>query len=110
MNALTNYQTILGNDGKPAFVVLPYADFIKLPGVIAPGTIPNAVVGRRIMDEVSMLQAWREHLMLTQSEMAKRMGISQAGYAQMEAAKRPRKATLQKAADALGISLEQLGY
>ena len=68
------------------------------------------MVGRRIIDEVSMLQAWREHLMLTQTEMAERMGISQAGYAQIEAAKRPRKATLQKAADALGISLEQLGY
>jgi DNA-binding XRE family transcriptional regulator len=110
MNALTNYQTILGSDGKPAFVVLPYADFIKLPGAVVAGTIPNAIVGRRIMDEVSMLQAWREHLMLTQTEMAERMGISQAGYAQIEAAKRPRKATLQKAADALGISLEQLGY
>ncbi|MGZ4968761.1 MAG: helix-turn-helix domain-containing protein [Methylobacter sp.] len=38
------------------------------------------------------------------------MGISQAGYAQIESAKRPRKATLQKAADALGITLEQLAY
>jgi uncharacterized protein (TIGR00369 family) len=27
------------------------------------------------MDEVSILQAWREYLMLTQSEMAERMGI-----------------------------------
>lgn len=111
MSALTNYQTILDNDGKPAFVVLPYADFVKLPGVVRPGMIPNAVVGKRIMDdEVSMLQAWREYLMLTQTDMAERMGISQAGYAQIESAKRPRKATLQKAADALGITLEQLAY
>ncbi|MGZ4968762.1 MAG: hypothetical protein ACXV8U_03215 [Methylobacter sp.] len=65
MSALTNYQTILDNDGKPAFVVLPYADFIKLPGVVRPGMIPNAVVGKRVMDGVSMLQAWREYLMLT---------------------------------------------
>jgi len=108
MSALTNYQTILGDDGKPAFVVLPYADFVKLPGVVRPGMIPNAVVGKRVMDGVSMLQAWREYLMLTQTDMAERMGISQAGYAQIEAAKRPRKATLQKAADALGIMLEQL--
>jgi len=57
-----------------------------------------------------MLQAWREYLMLTQTDMAERMGISQSGYAQIEAAKRPRKATLQKAADALGITLEQLAY
>jgi len=46
--------------------------------------------------------------MLTQAEMTARMGITQAGYAQIEAAKRPRKATLQKAAEALGITLEQL--
>jgi transcriptional regulator with XRE-family HTH domain len=38
------------------------------------------------------------------------MGISQAAYAQTEAAKRPRKATLQKLADALGLSLDQLAW
>ena len=93
-----------------AFVVIPYADFIKLPKTVAQATIPHTVVGRHIMDEISMLQAWREHLLLTQTEMAKRMAITQAGYAQIEAAKRPRKATLQKAADALGIDLAQLAY
>lgn len=45
MSALTNYQTILGNDGKPAFVVLPYADFIKLSGVVRPGMLTNVVAG-----------------------------------------------------------------
>lgn len=108
MKALTNYQTIHGADGKPAFVVMPYADFLQIPGAVTRGMIPNAVVGRHIMEEVSLLQAWREHLMLTQAEMAERMGITQAGYAQIEAAKRPRKATLEKAAAALGLSLEQL--
>lgn len=110
MSALTNYQTILDSNGKPAFVVVPYAEFVKLPGVVRPGMIPNEVVGKRIMNEVSMLAAWREYLMLTQEEMAKRMGITQAGYAQIEAAKRPRKATLEKAAAAMGITLDQLAY
>lgn len=109
MSALTKYQTILGQDGKPAFVVMPYADFVKLPGAVPGGMIPNAVVGAAV-DGQSMLQAWREYLMLTQADMAKRMGITQAGYAQIEAAKRPRKTTLQKAADAMGITLEQLAY
>ena len=48
--------------------------------------------------------------MLTQEEMAQRMGITQAGYAEIEAAKRPRKSTLEKAAAAMGITLEQLAY
>jgi len=110
MSALINYQTILDSNGKPAFVVVPYAEFVKLPGIVRPGMIPNEVVGKRIMDEVSMLAVWREYLKLTQEEMAERMGITQAGYAQIEAAKRPRKATLEKAAAAMGITLDQLAY
>ncbi|MEI7866372.1 MAG: helix-turn-helix transcriptional regulator [Candidatus Methylumidiphilus sp.] len=110
MTAPTNVQTILGGDGKPAYVVVPYDDFIKLRGAVRPGTIPNTVVGRHVMEGVSLLQAWREYLMLTQAEMAERMGITQAGYAQIESAKRPRKATLEKASAALGITTEQLVY
>lgn len=110
MSALINYQTILDSSRNLAFMVVPYDEFIKLPGVVRPGMIPNEVVGKRIMNEVTMLQAWREYLMLTQEEMAKRMGITQAGYAQIEAAKRPRKPTLEKAATAMGITLEQLAY
>ena len=52
------------------------------------GMIPNAVVGKHIMDGVSLLQAWREYSMLTQTDMAERIGISQAGYAQIEAKSR----------------------
>ena len=110
MSALINYQTILDSNGKPAFVVVPYAEFVKLPGVVRPGMIPHEVVGKRILDDVSMLAAWREYLMLTQEEMAKRMWITQSVYAQREAAKRPRKATLEKAAAAMGITLDQLAY
>jgi transcriptional regulator with XRE-family HTH domain len=38
------------------------------------------------------------------------MGISQTGYEQFEYAIRPSKATLIKAAEALGITLDQLAY
>ncbi|MEQ1560544.1 MAG: helix-turn-helix transcriptional regulator [Methyloglobulus sp.] len=111
MNANTHYQTILGSDGKPAFVVMPYSDFINLPDAEQTLSITaQKLIGRRKMAEVGLLQAWREHLMLTQTEVAARMGISQAGYAQIEAAKRPRRVTLQKVAKALGITLDQMGY
>ncbi len=72
------------------------------------GTIPNAVVGKRIMDDKSLMQAWREYLAMTQVEVAQRIGVTQAAYTQMETAKRPRKAKLQKVALALGVSAEQL--
>jgi DNA-binding XRE family transcriptional regulator len=109
MKPLTNYQTILGADGQPAFVVVPYYDFVHSQAFVPKDGIPHAVVSNAI-DGMTMLQAWREHLLLTQDEMAARMGISQSGYAQIEVAKRPRKATLQKASAAMGITVGQLVY
>lgn len=56
------------------------------------------------------MAAWREHLSLTQVQVASRMNITQAAYAQMERVEKPRKATLQKVADALGLTVEQLRW
>ena len=50
---------------------------------------------------------WREHLGLTQAEVAARAGITQAAYAQMETAAKPRATTRKKIAAAPGITLEQ---
>ena len=53
-------------------------------------------------------RAWREYLGLTQDEVATKMGITQSALAQIEASSKPRKATRQKLALALGINVEQL--
>jgi hypothetical protein len=42
------------------------------------------VVRRVVADDVPPLRAWREHLGLTQAEVATRLGISQPAYAQQE--------------------------
>ena len=109
MKPLTKYQTINDENGKPAFIVIPYADFVHSQGYVPKDGVPHAVVSKAI-DGMTMMQSWREYLMLTQDEVAKRMGITQAGYAQIESSKRPRKATLEKAAAAMGITLDQLAY
>lgn len=109
MNVRTDFQTILGEDGKPAFVVVPYAQFQRMSAGFTPKTIPHAVVSAEV-DGASATKAWREYLRLTQAEVAARMGISQAAFAQMEAAKRPRKATLAKIAAALGLDIDQLDF
>jgi transcriptional regulator with XRE-family HTH domain len=80
-----------------------------MAGGFTPGTVPNAVVSAAV-DGASPTRAWREYLRLTQAEVAARMGVSQAAFAQMEAAKRPRKATLGKIAAGLGVDLEQLDF
>jgi transcriptional regulator with XRE-family HTH domain len=54
--------------------------------------------------------AWLEHFGPTKAEVAGRIGVTQAAYAQMERVKQPRKATLAKVAAALGLEVEQLRW
>jgi predicted transcriptional regulator len=110
MNARTEFQIILGKDGKPAFVVVPFEEFEKMKSVQNASTVPNNVVNLSFDKNLTPMAAWREHLGLTQVQVASRMNITQAAYAQMERVKKPRKATLQKVADALGLTVEQLRW
>ena len=110
MNARTEFQIIVGQDGKPAFVVVPYEQFRRMKGGFTHGTVPNEVVNFAFERGVSAMAAWREHFGLTQAEVASRIGITQAAYAQMERVKSPRRATLEKVAAALGLEAEQLRW
>jgi transcriptional regulator with XRE-family HTH domain len=54
-------------------------------------------------------RAWREYLGLTQKDVAEKMRIAQAALSQIESGeKKLRKATLEKLAQALGVSVEQI--
>ena len=110
MNARTEFQIIVGADGKPAFVVVPYEQFRRMRGGFTKGTVPNEVVNISYERGVSPMAAWREHFNLTQAEVAARVGITQAAYAQMERVKLPRKATLEMVANALGLEVDQLRW
>lgn len=81
-----------------------------MKGGFTQGSVPNEVVNVAFERGVSPMSAWREHLGLTQAEVASRIGITQAAYAQMERVKQPRKATLEKVADALGLAVEQFRW
>lgn len=110
MNARTEFQIILGKDGKPAFVIVPFEAFEKMKSTQNASTVPNNVVNLSFDKNLTPMAAWREHLGLTQIQVASRMNITQAAYAQMERVKKPRKVTLQKVADALGLTVEQLRW
>jgi DNA-binding XRE family transcriptional regulator len=116
----TKIQTIY-QDGVPAFVVLPFEDFarehpleaeqIKPRGARIPegDAVPHEVVALHVEQDMTYIRAWREYLHLTQGEVAEKAGISQAALSQMEAGgKKLRKATLEKLAKAMGLSLSQL--
>lgn len=107
MNAPTNVQILKDADGKPAFAVIPYSDYLSLARRRRP-TVPNNVVGKVVNQGMTPIRAWREHLGLTQVDVAQRLGISQSAYAQQEAKENTRKSTRKKIANALGIEPEQL--
>ena len=113
MNVPTNHQ-ILTHNGKPAFAVVPYAEYMKL--IERTGgrldeevTLPHEVVKMSTLGRMSLIRAWREHLGLTQDEVARRMGVTQPAYAKIESGKtQPRIATCKRIAAAMGIEWEQL--
>jgi len=107
MKIPTNIQYIEQN-GKPAFAVIPYDEYIKLlPSEDV--TIPHEVVGLVIKKGMNLVKAWRTHLGLTQSEIAKKAGITQAALSQMENTENTlRTATLEKLAKAMNLSVDQL--
>ncbi len=113
MRIHTDYQTI-DYHGSPAFVLVPWEEFKRvrplLEGDKARSTgIPQAVVEAHILGNVPMIRAWREHIGITQEELATRMGVSQAAVAKLEKLDaKPRAVTFKKVAEALGISAAQL--
>jgi len=112
MNEPTNIQ-IINQNGHPAFVVIPYDEYVrtfrKTPRIPKSGNIPNDVLWLSIDKGYTLARAWRDYLGLTQTEIASRMGISQAALSQMESGeKKLRKASFEKLAKALGVTVEQL--
>lgn len=106
MNARTNIQIINGPGGNPAFVVIPYDEYIASQAQ-SEGLIPHAVISSTV-DGATPVRAWREYLGLTQADVATRLGISQSAYAQQENSERLRKTSIERIAAALGITPAQL--
>ncbi|MFC5473726.1 helix-turn-helix domain-containing protein [Paraherbaspirillum soli] len=81
---------------------MPYADYSRKQEGKG-DYIPHEVVSLMVDNDWTPLRAWREHLGLTQSDVAQRLGVSQSAYAQQESSNKLRKTSRQKIAAALGI-------
>jgi len=110
---------VLEADGVPVFVVVPYADYLRLvegaPGGEeadgAPHTVvvPHRVVAAHVLEGKSLIRAWREHKGLTQAGVALRLGVTRSAYARLEKPDaRFRPATLEKLAAVLDVAVGQL--
>lgn len=107
----SEHQIIKAPDGTPLFAVIPWAEYEE----VFEGRpdeevfIPQEVVELVHLQGLSLIRAWREHLNLSQREVAGRMGVSQPAYAKMEAkGASPRVATLRKIAAAFEIGWYKL--
>lgn len=109
MNTHTNVQIINGINGNPAFVVIPYADYLKEHAAES-ATIPNEVVGAVIKQDFTPIRAWREYLQLSSAELATRLGVSETEYIDIENQEKPHKPLLKKMAAALNIKHNQLNF
>ena len=112
MNARIDFQTILGRNGKPEFFVVPAVAFERIRPLLEAqmlrDSVPQAVVEAHVLHDVPMVKAWREHLGMTQQEVCDRAGMMQPALARIEAGNKPRRATLDKLAAAMGLTVGQL--
>lgn len=113
MSAPIEYQKI-EYDGKPAYVLVPWEEWHRIKPLLEAqkardSGIPQEVVEAHIMQNDSLIKAWREYLGITQQELADRMGVSQAAVVKFE---RPeaklRRATIRKICAALELNESQL--
>ncbi|MCU0597792.1 MAG: helix-turn-helix domain-containing protein [Desulfobacterales bacterium] len=103
---------IIKQNGKPAFAVIPWNEYQKLLhnqiSYESDIWFPNEVVKANVRGD-SLIKAWREYLKLTQAELASKAGMKQSALARLESnAINPRKSTLMKLAEAMGIKVDQL--
>jgi len=104
---------IIKQNGKPAFAVIPWNEYQKLlrnqiESDESDVWFPNEVVKANVRG-VSLIKAWREYLKLTQVELASKAGMKQSALARLESSTaNPRKATLKKLAEAMGLTVDQL--
>ena len=70
--------------------------------------IPHGVVGYVIIEGMTYVGAWRKHLGLSQAEVAARIGITEAAYAQQEQSRSLQRPAREGIAAALGIAPDLL--
>ncbi len=74
MNVHIDFQIIVGGDGKPAFVVVPYQQFMRMKGKFVRGSVPNSVV--KVVFELRYVEspAWNRRTNDRQAAALQRAG------------------------------------
>jgi len=114
-------QIITGNDGKPAYAIVPWKVWQRVrpfAGGVSDEALYDAAKARKsevfpaevanaILDGVNPIKALREHRGLTQAALAKAAGIGRLYLSQIETGRRAGSlATLRALAKALKVNID----
>lgn len=82
MNVPIEHQ-IVSYDGRPAFVLVPWEEyrerFVSSVEAEDNPSLPWEVGKKIALESKSPIRAWREHLQMSQIEVAEKIGVSRAG-------------------------------
>ncbi len=109
MNSPTNIHILKDAKGEPAFVVIPYADYLNLTRKGASNAL-NSGVGKVMNTDIKSIRDWRLHFGFTQLDMAHRLGISRNAFTHYEVSAPIKRSTREKIAGALGLAPGQIDF
>jgi DNA-binding XRE family transcriptional regulator len=104
MNTLA-HPIVIEGDNK--YVQVPYDEYMEMFCNVN-DALPHEVVSIMVDHQCGFVGAWRRYRGMTQTEVAKVMGITQPAYSQIEKSGRPQLGTRKKLADIFDVSVEQL--
>lgn len=109
---------IITQNGEPVFAVIPWEEYQQLTRRGEETTSPKTAVNENWYPKeviqahvagASLLRSWRKYLGMTQAMLSEKANVSQPSLVRLEnRVGKPRKSTMEKLADAMGLSVAQL--
>lgn len=102
----------LSDEGRVTHVLVPVEDYLRMQAADDAKDLETTFpidVAHPVLNGTSPIRAWREHLNMTQAELAKKTGKTAAAISRLEDPNRtPRIATLRELAAAFGLEHENM--
>lgn len=115
MKERTNVSYFSDKESGAKFVIMPLHEYKRLQKQILShkkdeeGT-PLSVVELAFKQKISSIKAWRKYLGLTQSEIAKKLNITQACFSKYESSESLPNPIKRKIAKVMGLTFDQLDW
>lgn len=114
MKERINVSYFSDKESGAKFVIMPLHEYKRLQKRIQSNRIeegtPISVVELAFKQNISSIKAWRKYLGLTQSEIAKKLKITQACFSKYESSESLPNPIKRKIAKVMGLTFDQLDW